>query len=154
WTRVITTPSEQKADVSYTLYNNKYQLLRTYTANYLGGYIQNDNALTFRGIPTKTITTQKKDAAASLLTITNNYTYDNKERLKTHTQQLNGGTAEVIVENVYNDLGVVINKKVYGTTDTPLQKVDYKYNIRGWLTDINNADITIQILKMICFSLK
>src|SRR5690606_8828452 len=140
WTRVITTPSEQKADVSYTLYNNKYQLLRTYTANYLGGYIQNDNALTFRGIPTKTITTQKKDAAASLLTITNNYTYDNKERLKTHTQQLNGGTAEVIVENVYNDLGVVITKKVGGTTDTPLQKVDYKYNIRGWLTDIDNAD--------------
>ena len=141
WTRVITIPSEQKADVSYTLYNSKYQPLRTYTTNYLSGYIQTDNVLTFRGIPTKTITTQKKDAAATVVTVTNNYTYDHRERLKTHTQQINGGTATLIAENTYDELGMLITKKVGNTTAVPLQKVDYKYNLRGWLTDINNTQL-------------
>ncbi|WLD24301.1 DUF6443 domain-containing protein [Flavobacterium dauae] len=144
WTRVITTATERKADVSYTLYNSKYQPLRTYTTNYLGGYIQTDNVLTFRGIPTKTITTQKKDAAATVLTVTNNYTYDNRERLKTHTQQINGGTAKLIAENTYDDLGVLIAKKVGNTIAVPLQKVDYKYNLRGWLTDINSAQFDME----------
>lgn len=141
WVRVITTDAERKADVSYTLYNSKYQPIRTYSTNYLNGYIQTDNVLTFRGIPTQTITAQKKDAAAAVLTITNNYTYDGKERLKTHTQQINGGTAVTIAENVYDELGVLITKKVGGSSTTPLQNVDFKYNIRGWLTDINNIDI-------------
>ena len=141
WTRVITIPSEQKADVSYTLYNSKYQPLRTYTTNYLSGYIQTDNVLTFRGIPTKTITTQKKDTAATALIVTNNYTYDHRERLKTHTQQINGGTATLIAENTYDELGMLITKKVGNTTAVPLQKVDYKYNLRGWLTDINNTQL-------------
>jgi len=154
WTRVITTVAERKADISYTLYNNKYQPVRTYTTNYLNGYIQTDNVLTFRGIPTQTITTQKKDAAASLLTVTNNYTYDHRERLKTHTQQLNGGTAKTIVENVYDELGALVTKKVGGTTTSPLQKVDYKYNIRGWLTDVNNADMYAPDTEVKLFNLK
>src|SRR5690606_16614403 len=68
-----------------------------------------------------------------------NYTYDHRERLKTHTQQINGGTATLIAENTYDELGVLITKKVGNTTAVPLQKVDYKYNLRGWLTDINSA---------------
>src|SRR5690606_19910487 len=108
---------------------------------YLSGYIQTDNVLTFRGIPTKTITTQKKDAAATVVTVTNNYTYDHRERLKTHTQQINGGTATLIAENTYDELGMLITKKVGNTTAVPLQKVDYKYNLRGWLTDINNTQL-------------
>jgi len=140
WVRVITTASERKADVSYTLYNAKYQAIRSYTATYLGGYQQTDNQLTFRGLSLKTVTTHKKDASATLLTVTNNYTYDNRERLKTQTQQINGGTAKTIAEHVYDELGVLETKKVGGSSSNPLQKVDYKYNIRGWLTDINNAE--------------
>src|SRR5690606_37962946 len=80
------------------------------------------------------------DLAATVLTVTNNYTYDHRERLKTHTQQINGGTAKLIAENTYDELGVLITKKVGNTTAVPLQKVDYTYNIRGWLTNINNAE--------------
>lgn len=139
WTRILTNINEHKADVMYTLYNSKYQPIRTYTTTYLGGYLQTDHVLTFRGVPTKTITTHKKDTNTTTLTVTNNYTYDNRERLKKHTQQINGGTAKTIAENTYDELGVLITKKIGGTT-TPLQKIDYKYNIRGWLTDINNAN--------------
>src|SRR5690554_3509300 len=143
WTRVVTTANEHNAEVSYTLYNHKYQPLRTYTANYLGGYTQTDNALTFRGIPTKTVTTHKRTPAAAVLNVTNNYTYDNKERLKTHTQQINGTAAKLIAENVYDDLGKLTNKKVGGTSTVPLQDVLYGYNVRGWLTGVNQIENTV-----------
>src|SRR5690554_4334152 len=143
WTRVITTAAERNAEVSYTLYNHKYQPLRTYTANYLGGYTQIDNTLTFRGIPTKTVTTHKRTPAAAVLNVTNNYTYDNKERLKTHTQQINGTAAKLIAENVYDDLGKLTNKKVGGTSTVPLQDVWYGYNVRGWLTSVNQIENTV-----------
>ena len=45
--------------------------------------------------------------------------------------------------NAYDALGRLKSKKVGGTDisgGAPLQIVDYKYNIRGWLTDINNID--------------
>ncbi|WP_177205782.1 DUF6443 domain-containing protein [Paenimyroides ummariense] len=143
WTRVITTDDEHKANVSHTLYNNKYQPVRTYTANYLGGYIQTDNVLPFRGIPTQTITTNKKDAAAAVLTVTNNFTYDLRERLRTHNQQINGGSAKLIAENIYDELGKLIIKKVGGTSAVPLQDIAYGYNIRGWLRSINQIENTV-----------
>jgi hypothetical protein len=37
-----------------------------------------------------------------------------------------------------NTLGQLTSKEVGGTGMNPLQTVDYKYNIRGWLTQINN----------------
>ncbi|MEX0275126.1 MAG: DUF6443 domain-containing protein [Flavobacteriaceae bacterium] len=60
-----------------------------------------------------------------------------------------GGTStgtELIVFNAYDELGQLEDKKVGGTpensyaTTTGLQEVDYEYNVRGWLTDINNVN--------------
>lgn len=47
------------------------------------------------------------------------------------------GAPELITSNTYDELGQLENKKVGNTSSNPLQTVDYKYNIRGWLTDIN-----------------
>src|SRR5690606_20076287 len=140
WVRVVNEDYGKDYIKSYTLYNDKYQPIRNYTTNYLGGYQQTDYELTFRGLPLKTITIHKKDSAADEISIANNYDYDNKERLVTHTQDINNGATETIVENVYDELGSLIIKKVGGIIGGPLQNVDYKYNIRGWLTNINNAE--------------
>ena len=58
-----------------------------------------------------------------------------------------GGTEELIVFNEYDDLGQLKSKKVGGSVDATdvaqsngLQQVAYGYNVRGWLTNIN--DIT------------
>ena len=41
----------------------------------------------------------------------------------------------------YNALGQLKTKKVGGGgLSGPLQIIDYKYNIRGWMTDINDVD--------------
>jgi len=43
----------------------------------------------------------------------------------------------------YNPLGQLIDKKLHITGgSTYLQSIDYRYNIRGWLTSINNAQIS------------
>src|SRR5690606_36283752 len=108
--------------------------------NHLGGYMQVDSKLSFTGVPTKTITTQKQNSSATVLTITDNFTYDRRDRLTKQTQQIGSGTVETIVANTYDALGVLVTKNVGGATGN-LQKVDYTYNIRGWLTDINNAEM-------------
>ena len=47
--------------------------------------------------------------------------------------RIDNGNAETIVENEYDELGQLKSKKVGGS----LQEVDYTYNIRGWLKNIN-----------------
>jgi len=50
----------------------------------------------------------------------------------------------IILSNTYNDLGELIEKDLHVTSDTrALQSVDYRYNLRGWLTSINNSQLTI-----------
>ncbi|WP_277632959.1 DUF6443 domain-containing protein [Avrilella dinanensis] len=144
WTRVVTTTAERKATLDYTLYNAKYQPLRTYTKNHLGGYTQTDSELTFTGLPTKTTTQHRYDSnnyKGSVISIVDNYTYDQQERLIRHTQKTGSQPEQLITENVYDALGTLVTKNVGGleTATDPLQKVDYKYNVRGWLTDINSV---------------
>ncbi|SFW21376.1 RHS repeat-associated core domain-containing protein [Sinomicrobium oceani] len=47
---------------------------------------------------------------------------------------------ELIAENVYDELGQLTEKKVGNTPQNPLQHIAYTYNVRGWLTDINDVD--------------
>ncbi|MCD8413653.1 RHS repeat domain-containing protein, partial [Tenacibaculum finnmarkense] len=49
--------------------------------------------------------------------------------------------AELITSNTYDDLGQLISKKVGNKEASPLQTVDYKYNVQGWLKDINDDDV-------------
>ena len=48
--------------------------------------------------------------------------------------------AELIAANTYNELGQLESKKVGGTGDNGLQTINYTYNIRGWLTHINDVN--------------
>ena len=66
--------------------------------------------------------------------------YDHAGRLiKVWKQLNNSGTDKLIVENEYDELGQLKNKKI-GTrpgTSNPLETLAYKYNIRGWLESVN-----------------
>jgi hypothetical protein len=51
----------------------------------------------------------------------------------------------LLSKNEYNELGQLIDKKLHSTNSNATdakQSVDYRYNIRGWLTSINNAAVT------------
>lgn len=135
---------------TYTYYDLKARPIGTHSDNYLGGYTRTATKLTFSGKPEYTITYHKKADRSDMVTIKETFEYDNQERLVKHWHQVNTtGNNELLAENIYNEIGQLQAKKVGGNNSTPLQTVDYGYNIRGWMTQINaNADGSLQTNKL------
>lgn len=143
WVRALETTTTYNAEKNITYYDYKARPIRTKKVNYLGGYTQVDSNLDFIGKTIYTETRHKRLTNNTELLIREDFTYSAQDRLLTHTHQINGGTKQLLASNVYDELGQLITKKVGGADITGaagLQKVDYKYNIRGWLKDINNVD--------------
>jgi hypothetical protein len=139
WTRVPTTTAEVKAETSYVLYDAKFRPIRNYTTNYLGGFTCTDSKLdAFSGQLQYTVQKHKRTSGDAELTVKEAFTYSAQNRLLTHTHQINGGAEQLLADNTYDELGKLTSKKVGNTSALPLQKVDYSYNIRGWLTKIND----------------
>jgi RHS repeat-associated protein len=65
------------------------------------------------------------------------YDYDHAGRLLQHHHKINGANEVLLVDNTYNELGELVTKKVGN-----VQQMDYKYNIRGWLTSINEDKLS------------
>ena len=132
---------------SYTFYDGKSRPVYTHKVNHLEGMTTVKSKLKFRGIPEYTKTYHKRDATTIQVETKDNFIYDNMERLLRHTQQLNNSsTQNLITLNEYDKLGQLKNKKVGGTDVTGTnrwQQIDYQYNIRGWLTDINSVGIVL-----------
>ncbi|MCL9806925.1 DUF6443 domain-containing protein [Flavobacterium amniphilum] len=142
WVRILTIPTETLGELSYTLYDKKGRPIRTHTDNYLGGYTEVDSKLDFIGKNLYTITRHKRKASDTEIVTTDTFTYTDQDRLKLHTHQIDGGDVQLLADNSYDKLGQLVGKKVGGsaTSYTSLQKVDYQYNIRGWLKSINDTD--------------
>jgi hypothetical protein len=127
-------------ETSTTFYDDKARPIRTYTQNYLGGYTYSDSKIDFIGKNQYTITKHKYGSATAEITVREEFTYSVQDRLLTHTHQVNGGTVQLMADNKYDAMGQLESKKVGNSTGNPLQKVDFSYNIRGWLTEINKID--------------
>jgi hypothetical protein len=140
WSRVITISSSIVGETSTTFYDDKARPIRTYTQNYLGGYTYSDSKIDFIGKNQYTITKHKYGSATAEITVREEFTYSVQDRLLTHTHQVNGGTVQLMADNKYDAMGQLESKKVGNSTGNPLQKVDFSYNIRGWLTEINKID--------------
>lgn len=123
----------------YTYYDRKGRPLGSYSINHLGGRTQVYTRLNFSGGVQQSITTHKRLDIDTDKIITENFTYDSQNRLTSHTHQVNSGPVEYLTQNKYNDLLQLESKKVGGTVlGSGLQQVDYQYNIRGWMTRIND----------------
>ncbi|TSE08128.1 DUF6443 domain-containing protein [Aquimarina algiphila] len=103
-----------------------------------------ESKLDFVGKVEETKTTHTKGSNAAIVTI-DKFEYDHMGRLLTQTQQINTQDTEQIVSNTYDALGQLKQKDVGGVANaseatSPLQQVNYTYNIRGWLTGINDVN--------------
>ena len=71
------------------------------------------------------------------VTVAEFFTYDHTGRLLTTRQQLPGEARPVRIDSVaYNELGQTTQKTM--GTGRLAQQVDFAYNIRGWLTQLND----------------
>ncbi|CAH0336531.1 hypothetical protein FVB9288_02237 [Flavobacterium sp. CECT 9288] len=141
YTRVLQASTDYANELAYSLYDVKGRTIRTYTKNFLGGYTYTDSKLDFTGKPEYTITYHKRLSSDGELKTKEVFTYSPQGRLLSQTHQIGTATPELLVENDYDELGQLKAKKVGANT----QKIDYSYNIRGWLTEINKVAALQQV---------
>ena len=143
WTRVLETASQKQGVKNYILYDQKARPARVVTLYPDNGKTITDTEFNFIGDPNYTLTTHKKNASTDELKIKETYTYTAQGRLNFVRHQINNESPRILSLNTYDDLGRLLIKRVGRTSvlsSDELQIVDYKYNIRGWLTDINNIN--------------
>ncbi len=124
------------------VYDNKARPVRMRTDDYYSGYTQVDTKFNFIGNPVYAQTQHRKDGTMQPVTVKDAFTYDARERPLTHTHKIGSLPTQLMAKNTYDALGRLESKKVGGTDitgSTSFQNVDHKYNVRGWLTDINNV---------------
>lgn len=83
-----------------------------------------------------------KRANGTTLDIDQRWTYDHEGRLLETYHQLENGTEQLLSDLVYDHEDQIIERRLGGTLGNPLQNLDYQYNEQGWLTQINQADLT------------
>ncbi len=126
--RVIQTISEHYLD-GYDIVFNKYDFTGNIILSKLYHYV---NA----GDPVNEVVDSLKWS----------YDYDHAYRLTHVYHSINDQALELIVRNKYNELGELIEKNLHAIDQDEAngfwQSIDYRYNTRGWLTQINNSNLT------------
>ncbi|BAP32525.1 cell well associated RhsD protein [Chryseobacterium sp. StRB126] len=123
----------------YFWYDTQGRPIGTHSINHLGGYTKTETELDFTGLAKQVKTYHKRIASDVEKIITETFDYDNQNRLLVHKHQVDANPIEILTQNKYNELSQLESKKVGGTSlGSSLQQIDYKYNIRGWMTMIND----------------
>ncbi len=118
---------------TYIWYDKKGRAVATHSINHLGGYTRTESLLDFAGVPQQTYTYHKRLSSDTEKVIAETFVYDHQNRLLEHRHQVDSQSEEILAQNEYNELSQLVNKQV----GNGLQSIDYEYNIRGWLTKIN-----------------
>ncbi|MBL7774436.1 MAG: RHS repeat-associated core domain-containing protein, partial [Saprospiraceae bacterium] len=136
--------------ITRTYYDKEYSVIQVYKPNHLSGADLTSSAYDFAN---RLIRTRRDHTATppggSLTTITvrEEYQYDHAGRLKYVLHKINNQKQEIIAGSTYDELDRLKEKNQHAYnydgfnmpgTPTYLQSVDFSYNIRGWLTSIND----------------
>ncbi|GAA4161054.1 DUF6443 domain-containing protein [Chryseobacterium ginsenosidimutans] len=135
---------------NYTWYDTKGRAIGTHSINHLGGYTKTETLLDFAGVVGRNNTSHLRKQGETGVFITEGFIYDNQNRLLQHYHKVDDKPEVVLADNTYNELSQLSNKKVGNN----LQSIDYNYNIRGWLTDINKDQMPVTDLGGKLFSYK
>lgn len=124
-------------------YYDKYgRVIQVVKKNFRGFIERVSNAYNFAG---QVVQTRTEHLVSGNNTVVDTYyTYDHRGRLLNISMQVtrpSGSIPSTIVSaNVYNEAGLLATKYLHSQNNQAfLQKIDYKYNIRGWLTQINET---------------
>ncbi|WP_228449456.1 DUF6443 domain-containing protein [Chryseobacterium sp. 2VB] len=124
---------------TFNYYDEKGRTIGSYAQNHLGGYTRTELDIDFAGVTRQSKAYHKRLSSDPEKVITQTFTYDQQNRLLVHKHQVDTNPEEILVQNEYNELSQLKNKKLGGITlSQPLQSINYTYNIRGWLTKIND----------------
>jgi len=145
---------------TYNMYNTKGQVAKSM---YFGTYSADDgtnNSLRicidgsydlfvhdFTGNVEKSVSYKKNQFIKNGIVIStkevtevHDFEYDQRGRLLKETMRINNEPAVVLAENEYNELGQLKNTGLNVENGISLQDVNYKYNIKGWMTEMNASE--------------
>jgi RHS repeat-associated protein len=126
---------------SVIYYDDKYRVIQLVTNNHIGGSDRASSLYDFIGKVLKSELVH--DNGTNTHTISQSFTYDHAGRLLTVTHKINTEPEITLSANEYNELGELTDKNLHTVDGTNFeQSVDYGYNIRGWLTKINDAGLS------------
>ncbi len=119
-------------------YDWKYRTVQTVSDNIQGGFDRSTYDVDFVG---KIISSLESHTGTQTVSVRKNFVYDHAGRLTEVWHAVNSGDPVLLSKMEYNELGQLIDNKLHGDGQGHyLQSIDYRYNIRGWLTNINDAD--------------
>ena len=136
--RPLTTAASIAYENTQLTYDYRNRVIKTKLTNHLGGYTYTDYNLDFTGKNNSIITNHVAATGIKGVILGDYFTYSPQDRLLTHTHKINSANEQLIADNTYDSMGRLIKKNVGNTKAAPLEQTDYAYNIRGWLTNINN----------------
>lgn len=122
-----------------TYYDEKGRMLQMILELYDGGYLRQSYGYDWKG----TILNEEvrvENCPLGNITLERRIGYDHTGRVIAIEQRVNSGDWIKVTENGYNALGQNIARKLGIDATTVVQEINYTYNIRGWLTAINNPD--------------
>ncbi|RLD35609.1 MAG: hypothetical protein DRI73_02255, partial [Bacteroidetes bacterium] len=134
-------PGTNKYLLSINYYDHYGKVLQSISENNIGGIDRSSQLYDFRGkvvnLKTEhTINTGKHNI------IEKRFEYDHAERLTKVYFKIDSLPAIVMTDNKYNELGQLVEKKLHSSNDNGnyMESMTYTYNIRGWLTSINDPE--------------
>ncbi|MFT2011584.1 RHS repeat-associated core domain-containing protein [Pontibacter sp. 13R65] len=125
-----------------TYYDSKYRPIQTIADNHLDGLDRTSTVYDFVGKPLKTRLQHRANGVTR--TVANEMKYDHMGRLKEQWQRMDNEAEVLLARHSYNELGQLVDKELHSRDNggSFLQSVDTRYNIRGWLTSINNTTLS------------
>ncbi len=129
-------------------YDERGRVIQSIAENHIGGIDRVTNELDWSGEVQKTlIEHESKDESGVLVdqvTVLNEYEYSHNEQLIKAYQTINEDPKVLIAEYHYNILGELIEKNLHSENDGTsfLQSIDYRYNLQGLMTHLNDVDLS------------
>jgi hypothetical protein len=125
--------------VAINFYDKYGRLIQTWSQNHINGIELLSSDYDFSGKVLRSL--QEHSAFVNSPnqdnhTIATRLEYDNANNLYRKWQTVDNATEVLINTNQYNTIGQLKTKYQHWTT----QKIDYLYNIRGWLTKMNDPN--------------
>ena len=122
-------------------YDDKGREMKTVQSNLLGGYDVTSTTYTFSGMPL-TVTHTHTNGGTVSLTEVYAYTYDHANRL-TKVEHTLDGAKVTLASYTYDSFGRLKSKSLHGSA---ANKLEYMYNLRGWLTGITGNKLSQALL--------
>ncbi len=141
----MTMANTQLVNVSY--FDDYGNVIKSISSNHKNGFDVIHSK--YEAITFQVLETQEKHTMPNQddLVITKTFDYDHMGRLLETKCQVNEEDPVVMNAMRYNELGELVEKYLHSEDVSAnenkafVQKVDYHYNIRGWMTAINDPDL-------------